>query len=92
MVERLRGAKTVGGRARFGDGTDLDGKLQALETMLARVDLRCIDTIDVRVPSAPALTRLPPPDGGAGDPAAADTTDEPETNASEEPDSARLDC
>ena len=57
-----------GGLANLGDGTDLGRKLQAFETVLARVDLTCLDTIDVRVPDAPAVTRtaeLPPL--GAGD-------------------------
>ena len=58
-----------GGRANLGDGSELGAKLQAFETVMARVDLSCLDTIDVRVPSAPVVTRtadLPPPAGGTG--------------------------
>jgi cell division protein FtsQ len=54
-----------GGLANLGDGTELGRKLQAFETVLARVDLTCLDTIDVRAPDAPAVTRtaeLPPLD------------------------------
>ena len=51
---------TVGGRANFGDGSHLGSKLQALETMLAAVDLTCLSVIDLRVPEAPALIRRPP--------------------------------
>jgi len=88
---------TVGGRANFGDGSELGLKLQALETMLGAVDLRCLHTIDVRVPSAPALTRTgtdpgdetgPPTE--AEDDSSGDAT--AESNAGEEPDSAAPDC
>jgi cell division protein FtsQ len=54
-----------GGRVRLGDAAGLEAKLVALETMLDRVDLRCLDELNLVVPSAPALTRDPPP---AGDP------------------------
>lgn len=37
--------------------TDLDAKLTALVTLLDRVDLRGVRTIDLRVPGAPVLTR-----------------------------------
>lgn len=46
-----------GGQAIFGDSSQLGEKIQALETLLARVDLRCVSTIDVRVPSAAAVKR-----------------------------------
>ncbi len=49
----------VGGRANFGDVRDLDAKLLALETILARVDLKCLAVIDVRVPEAPTVRRTP---------------------------------
>ncbi len=49
---------TTGGRATFGDQRDLESKLVALETMLSRVDLQCLDTIDVRVPEAPTVSRI----------------------------------
>jgi hypothetical protein len=48
---------TVGGRAVIGDVRDLDAKLLALETVLQRVDLTCVEVIDVRVPSAPTVRR-----------------------------------
>ncbi len=47
-----------GGRVNFGDASSLDEKVVSLETMLAHADLRCLFEIDVRVPSAPALTRV----------------------------------
>lgn len=46
------------GTVILGDDSSLDAKLLSLETMLARADLRCLDTIDLRVPTAPALTRI----------------------------------
>ncbi len=49
---------TTGGRATFGDERELDAKLVALETMLSRVDLQCLDTIDIRVPEAPTVSRI----------------------------------
>lgn len=45
------------GRAEIGDDRDLDAKMVALETVLARVDLTCVSVIDVRVPSAPTVRR-----------------------------------
>ena len=48
----------IGGRVKLGDDSSLDAKIVSLETMLAHADLRCLWEIDVRVPSAPALTRL----------------------------------
>ena len=45
------------GVVRMGEGDALDQKLLALDTLLLRVDDACLDTIDVRVPSAPVLTR-----------------------------------
>jgi len=64
----------VGGRANFGDGSNLGPKLQALETMLASVDLSCLATIDLRVPAAPALTRRPSATE-SGDTESGDTVD-----------------
>jgi cell division protein FtsQ len=52
-----------GGRVRLGGTSNLDDKLVSLETMLARVDLRCLGELDLGVPSAPALSRRPPVDG-----------------------------
>jgi cell division protein FtsQ len=41
----------------FGDLTHLDQKLVAVETVLAKVDLKNLKVLDVRVPDAPVLTR-----------------------------------
>jgi cell division protein FtsQ len=38
---------------------DLPGKAQSLQTVMAKVDLRCVQTIDVRVAQQPVLTRDP---------------------------------
>ena len=46
-----------GPRVVLGDDLALDGKVAALATVLARVDLTGVATIDLQVPSAPALTR-----------------------------------
>ncbi len=78
----------VGGRANFGDGSDLGAKLQSLETMLARVDLTCVNTIDVRVPAAPVLTRTDQ-STGPNDSATGQTS---EGEPNEEPDSTGSDC
>lgn len=51
---------TIGGRVNFGDDRDLHEKLVALETLLARVELDCLDVVDVRVPAAPTITRTAP--------------------------------
>jgi len=45
--------------ARLGPVADLGAKLTAVATVLEQVDLTCVLTIDVRVPSAPALTARP---------------------------------
>ncbi len=50
---------TIGGRANLGDDRELEAKMVALETVLSRVDLTCLDLIDVRVPDAPTVRRLP---------------------------------
>lgn len=42
---------------RFGPPTQIRPKLVALATLVARTDLRGVDGIDVRVPTAPVLTR-----------------------------------
>ena len=76
---------TGGGRANLGDSSELGPKLQAFETVMARVDLGCLDTVDVRVPSAPVVTRtsdLPPAGAGPG------VENDPGGN----PDSPPLDC
>ena len=46
-----------GGVVRLGRPEELEPKLAALATVLARADLARIRVIDVRVPEAPALTR-----------------------------------
>lgn len=48
-----------GGTARLGPAAELGAKLTSVATMLAQVDLSCLATLDVRVPSAPAVTRIP---------------------------------
>lgn len=47
-----------GGTVEFGDLVDIDDKVEAFRTMWARVDRSCLDTIDLRVPTHPVLTRL----------------------------------
>lgn len=44
-------------RIRFGDANLLEEKVIAVETLFARVDMRCLHEIDVRVPAAPSVTR-----------------------------------
>jgi cell division protein FtsQ len=46
-----------GGRVRFGSTDRLDEKVVAVETVLANVELACLEVLDVRVPANPALTR-----------------------------------
>ena len=46
-----------GTTVRFGTTGELDAKVAALETVLARVDLGCLAMIDLRAPGSPALTR-----------------------------------
>jgi len=46
-----------GGRVNFGDERELDDKFVAIDTVLARVDLSCLASIDVRVPTAPTVRR-----------------------------------
>ncbi len=45
------------GMARLGGVEDLEAKLRAVETVWAQVDTRCLAVIDVRVPTAPVVTR-----------------------------------
>lgn len=52
-----------GGRANVGDSSLLGEKIQALETVLARVDLTCVSVIDLRVPSAAAVRRAESAEG-----------------------------
>ena len=46
-----------GGIVRFGDAGQLEAKVRSLRTMLDRVDLSCLATIDLRSPSSAVLTR-----------------------------------
>ena len=46
-----------GGVVLFGSTDDLDAKLTALSTVLARVDLECLDSLNLAVPDHPALKR-----------------------------------
>lgn len=47
-----------GGLVDLGDAADLDQKFLSTLTLLMRVDLDCLDRIDVRAPRVPVLTRL----------------------------------
>lgn len=78
----------IGGRVDFGDGSELAEKLQSVETMLARVDLSCLDTIDVRVPAAPVVTRRGVPTETGESSGEGTTQSEPK----QEPDYALADC
>jgi hypothetical protein len=46
-----------GGSLRFGSTEQLEAKVTAAKTVLSDVDLSCLETLDVRVPGSPALTR-----------------------------------
>ena len=43
---------------QMGSADDLEAKVVALTTMLAKLDLKGAQRIDLRVPAAPVLTRL----------------------------------
>ena len=47
-----------GGVVQLGDATELDQKFLSTLTLLMRVDLDCLQRIDVRAPRVPVLTRL----------------------------------
>jgi cell division protein FtsQ len=53
----LDAALAEGGEIRFGSTEELDLKVTAAKTVLGDVDLACLETLDVRVPGSPALTR-----------------------------------
>jgi cell division protein FtsQ len=53
----LDASLAAGGQIRFGSTDDLDDKIVAVETVLADVDIACLEVLDVRVPGSPALTR-----------------------------------
>jgi cell division protein FtsQ len=46
-----------GGLVEMGDDSDLDAKVEAVRTTVARVELTCLRVLDVRVPTHPVLTR-----------------------------------
>ena len=56
---RLASAGKAAGVVHLGAVDQLDAKLRAVFTVLDRVDLRGLATLDVRVPSAPVITRQP---------------------------------
>jgi cell division protein FtsQ len=53
----LDAALVEGGTVRFGSADRIEDKLTAVETVLDQVDTGCLETLDVRVPGSPALTR-----------------------------------
>lgn len=55
----LEAELAAGGVARFGSLDRLDEKLQSLATVLARVDMRCADVLDVKVPGSATVSRRP---------------------------------
>ena len=48
------------GRVLLGDGGQMAAKVLAVHTFIERVDLHCMDTLDVRSPGTPVLTRKVP--------------------------------
>ncbi|MDE0654095.1 MAG: FtsQ-type POTRA domain-containing protein [bacterium] len=52
----LRGS----GRVLLGDARQMAAKVLAVQTFMERVDLRCLETLDVRTPANPVLTRGSP--------------------------------
>lgn len=60
-ISRVDGQVTVdlvdGGQAHWGGRDDPHGKAAALATVLAKVDLRCLEKADLSVPEFPVLTR-----------------------------------
>jgi len=46
-----------GGAISLGDARDLDEKFKAVRAFLAQVDLSCLETLNVRAPSAPVIRR-----------------------------------
>ncbi len=85
----------VGGQARFGDATDIELKVQSLETLLERVDLQCLAMIDVSVPSAPSVRRIDEntsADVRLGDDGEQPVGDSSENDGEQEPNAAINDC
>lgn len=50
----------IPGRVLLGDGGNIVAKLVAVRTFLEKVNLRCLDTLDVRAAETPVLTRGTP--------------------------------
>jgi hypothetical protein len=50
----------AGGLVRLGDANDLGAKLRAADTVLSEADTKNLCAVDVRVASAPSLTRGKP--------------------------------
>lgn len=48
------------GRVILGNGEEMDAKLLAVQTFLEKVNLRCLEVLDVRAPATPVLTRAFP--------------------------------
>jgi cell division protein FtsQ len=55
----LEATLTGEGVARFGEPGQIDEKLASLQAVLSEVDVSCLAELDLRVPSRPALSRLP---------------------------------
>jgi cell division protein FtsQ len=53
----LDAALVEGGSIRFGSTDQLEAKVTAAMAVLSDVDMTCLETLDVRVPGSPALTR-----------------------------------
>ncbi len=47
----------IPGRVLLGNATAIDAKVLAVHTFIEHVNLRCLDTLDVRIPGSPVLTR-----------------------------------
>ena len=58
VTEQLELVLFGGGTVLLGDSIELDEKFLSALTMLVRVELRCVDEIDVRAPAVPVLTRI----------------------------------
>lgn len=59
LILAARGGVPAGVRVALGTAADAGAAFVAVVTVLDQVDLRCLASIDVRVPSAPVLTRRP---------------------------------
>jgi len=75
LLIKLKGSGVV----KMGDANKMAEKILAFETMLASVNLACLDTLDIRVPTAPALTRT-------------ESSSTTESGDSEDPNERALDC